>query len=301
MTEDSDRFLRILLLATCSLFFGVTLYGQTRGGGLGSGPREQTPSAVVATASVQERILNVTTGGRLRPALSVPHAATANGIVTEIHVQIGDQITANTPLFTIERDEAVGSYAPVVVRARVPGVVSQLAVRLWHEVRAGEAGAVIIDPNRLILDTYISDKDITRVTPGMVVEAVTAEGHSIPGTLVARSPEPDYQTGLYRLRFEFTPTLSEYLPGRFVTVDLPVVRLEGVFVPQDVLVRRYGQYYIWVATEKNTLRLQQLSLGVSVAEEILVTSGLQPGIRYLRNPTGREREGMPVPDLEAGS
>ncbi|TVR70541.1 MAG: HlyD family efflux transporter periplasmic adaptor subunit [Spirochaetaceae bacterium] len=283
-------------------------YGQAPGGGPGGGAgggpggaraSRDNGEAPYLVASRSERVLNTTVAGRLRPALSVPHAATVNGFVTAIHVQVGDHVPVGAPLYTIERDETLGSYAPVVMRSRVAGVVSELPVRLWNEVRSGDTGAVIIDPGRLLLETYITDKDADQVEAGMAVEAVTATGRVVPGRLLARSPEPDYQTGLFRLRFEFTPDTGENLAGRFVTVDLPVVRLEGIFVAQDLLVRRYGQYYLWVITAQDTLRLQQVSLGTTVEEEILVTSGLTPGMRYLRNPTGREREGMPAPGSDA--
>ncbi len=269
--------------------------GGGRGGGPGAAGSFQERESPLLEATISERVLNATVAGRLRPAVSVPHASTTNGIVTTVHVQVGDRVTSGTPLYTIERDETAGSYAPVVVRSRVAGLVSELSVRLWNEVRSGEVGVVIIDPDRLILETHITDKDADRVIPGMAVEAVTAGGAVVSGRLLARSPEPDYGTGLFRLRFEFTPDTGENLSGRFVTVDLPVVRLEGVFVAQDLLVRRYGQYYLWVVTPENTLRLQQLSLGTTVDDEILVTAGLTPGMRYLRSPTGREREGMPAP------
>lgn len=254
---------------------------------------------VIATRG--ERVLSITVAGRLRPALSVPHAATANGLVTAIHVRVGDRVPAGVPLYTIERDEAAGSFAPVVVRSRVAGIVSELPARLWNEIRTSETGAVIIDPGRLLLDTYITDKDVDRVQAGMTVEAETGAGSAIPGRLVARSPEPDYDTGLFRLHFEFLPGPGENLAGRFATVSLPVIRLEGIFVPQNLPVRRYGQYYLWVVTEEDTLRLQRIRLGTTVDEEVMVTGGLTAGTRYLRNPTGREREGMAAPGAGASA
>jgi multidrug efflux pump subunit AcrA (membrane-fusion protein) len=291
--------------------------GGRPGGGSGPGARatdhRELPETI-AVATEEHRTLTTTVAGRLRPVVSVPHTATVNGVVTAIHVRIGETVAPDSPLYTIERDETLGSFAPVIVRARVAGVVSELPVRLFNEVRGGDPGAVVIDPRRLSLETFITDKDIDRVEPGMVVEARTARGEVLPGRLVARSPEADYRTGLYRLFFEFAPpdagqtragqsgagqtTAGQSGAGQFVTVDLPVVSLSGVFVAQDLPVRRYGQYYLWVVTDRNTLRLQQVTPGMVVEDEVRITSGLTPGMRYLRETTGREREGMTAPGLD---
>lgn len=274
--------------------------GPGTGGGPGArGAGQQERSETIAIAGEEERILTTTVAGRLRPIVSVPHTATANGVVTAIHVRTGDPVVPDTPLFTIERDEALGSFAPVVVRARVAGVVSEVPIRLFNEVRGGDIGAVVIDPRRLSLEAFMTDKDIDQVVSGMAVEARTDRGELLSGRLVARSPEADYRTGLYRLYFEFAPTgTGTGMAGRFVTVDLPVIRLTGVFVAQDLPVRRYGRYFLWVVSDDNTLRLQEVTLGMIVDDEVRITTGLRPGVRYLRETTGRERQGMIAPGLD---
>ncbi|MBN2050033.1 MAG: HlyD family efflux transporter periplasmic adaptor subunit [Spirochaetales bacterium] len=296
----------LFILATINLFAQ-----NSPGGGPGSGPPgggsrgAQNAGAAfdtVATAVPEEKNIYTTVAGRLRPALTVSHPSPVAGTVSAVHVRLGQEVVKNEPLFTVVRDESAGSFAPVVVRSRIDGIVSSVSARLYNEIRSAEVGLEVIDPSLLMLRTYLSDKDAPSVRVGMKVEAVNSRGMRISGRLVSLSPEPDYQTGLFYLDFEFRDPSSmggnssapNWL-GQFVRVDLPVETVRGIFVSQNLLVRRYGQYYLWTVTEEKTLRLQRIQTGITIDETVLIQTGLQEGDNYLRVITGRETEGMPVP------
>ncbi|MFP4618781.1 MAG: efflux RND transporter periplasmic adaptor subunit [Spirochaetaceae bacterium] len=307
MGKKGGVYTAILLLTAVSwASFGQSGQGGERAGDA-SPHKDERSGELIATAEQQERILHSSVAGRLRSAIRVPHTSSAGGTVTRIHVRVGEFAEAGTPLYTIERDESAGSFAPLVVRSRISGIVSEVSVNLYSETSSGETGVVIIDPRELSLSVYLSDKDVSSVEPGLEVEAVDAAGRSIFGTLYAVSPEPDYDTGLYRLLFEFSvekesddkgQMAATPWAGRFVRVELPVDTIEGIFIPRELLVRRYGQYYLWTVTEENTLELREVKTGMTKGGDILIRSGLSEGDRYLRETSGRESEGMKVPGME---
>jgi multidrug efflux pump subunit AcrA (membrane-fusion protein) len=284
----------IILAGVLLTSFSLTLFSQRGPGGGSPEAAASRQTDPVASARVEERTNYTTVAGRLRPRISVSHPAPAGGIVSQIHVRIGQSVTEGTPLFTFARDESAGSFAPVTVRSRISGIVSSLSVSLHNEIRSGESGAVVINPEQLLLQTYLSDKDTDLIASGLPVRAQGPGGRSLPGTLVSLSPEPDYRTGLFQLHFAFTATEPGWT-GRFVTIELPTATVRGVFVSQELLVRRYGQYYLWAVSDENTLRLQRVQTGITVDDDILIISGLPEGSRYLRRLTGREQEGMALP------
>jgi multidrug efflux pump subunit AcrA (membrane-fusion protein) len=258
------------------------------GGGSGEVMRVQ-----VAKAAVSEQVLTTTVGGRLHPANTVAHQASVNGVVTAVYVREGQRVAAGARLFAIERADVSGSYVPAVVAARITGIVSEVLVQPGHEVKAGAAGVTIIDTDGYTLTASVSDKDAFRIQAGGQVTGRTVSGETLTGVLLWRSAEPDYATGLYSLVFQFPSGPAAHL-GQFVAIDIPVARARGIFVPQAVLVRRYGRYYVWTVSAESTLKSRAVETGGRYGDYVLIEKGLEVGDRYLTRLSRMEREDLPV-------
>jgi multidrug efflux pump subunit AcrA (membrane-fusion protein) len=279
------------------LIAAAGLWAQFGGFG-GRGGQDQTIAAeAVGPVENTERVFTTTVGGRLQPARTVAHSSSVGGIVADVRVTVGQQVEAGDVLYTIKRNDTTGSFAPVVVSARIAGVVAAAAVRPSMEIRGGEPGVTIIETHEYLMTGLISDKDAFAIQVGQSVVGRTAGGSAVRGTLIARSPEPDYQTGLFTLTFRFTDVPAVF-PGQFVTVDLPVETVQGIFIAQNLLFRRYGRYYVWIVAEDNTLTTREVKAGRTHGNEIQITAGLQSGDRILLRRRGNEREGMPVDQAE---
>jgi multidrug efflux pump subunit AcrA (membrane-fusion protein) len=108
-----------------------------------------------------------------------------------------------------------------------------------------------------------------------------------------RSQEPDYQTGLFSLTFHFPNTQRTHI-GEFVMVELPIDRTRGLFVRRDLVVRRYGKYFLWIVDENQQLEAREVKLGEIFGDLVEIQEGLREGERYLTRLTGREKEGAQV-------
>lgn len=288
-------FIIALALLLC---FGVVVWGQQgpgRGAGRSGGEAGQPGENAlpVAPAEPSERYNAISVGGRLRPEIKIEHQATANGMVLSVSVREGQKVGEGTPLFTVERDDITGSFKPVVETARIAGIVSEVAVQKKDEIRSGQTGVVIIGTEGYTLEANISDKDAFKVAVGEPVVGRTIDGREISGRLLSRSPEPDYETGLFFLTFRF-PNSQNVAIGQFVMVDLPVDRVHGIFIERELLVRRYGTFFLWIVDEENVLHAREVKTGALFGDQILITEGLTEGERYLTRLTGREREGMKI-------
>jgi multidrug efflux pump subunit AcrA (membrane-fusion protein) len=197
-------------------------------------------------------------------------------------------------LLSIKRkDDVMDLYKPVPLTARINGRVSEVLVQVEAEVNAGDPAVVILGTEGYVLKANVSDKDAFRIDIGQPVSGLTAGGTTISGVLLSRSQEPDYSTGLFELTFQF-PNSQRVDVGEFVLIDLPLDRVRGLFVPRDAVVRRYGKFFLWTVNDSQTLEAREVVLGPVFGELVLISDGLQPGERYLRRLTGREREGAPV-------
>ncbi len=278
------------------LFLAAALWAQFGGfgPGRGEGGGDRTIAAnAVGPVQTSQRVFTTTVSGRLQPANSVDHSSSVAGIVSDVSVSVGQRVAAGDALYTIKRADGSGNYAPAVVTARVAGLVSTVSVRPNKEVRSGEVGVTIIDTAYYLMRAFISDKDVLSIRVGRAVEGRNVDGTTVKGVLEARSPEPDYQTGLFSLTFRFDGTSSTF-PGEFISVDLPVETLQGIFIPQNLLFRRYGRYYVWVVGPETTLNAREVTAGRSSGNDIQITAGLKPGDIILLRRQGNEQEGMKV-------
>lgn len=282
------------VLMVCTVMDLAAQTGGRRGPGAGASGR-------VATVELGERSHTISVAGRLEPRSRIVHRIPAAGYVLLIAVREGQRVSEGEELLRVRRsDDVLEIYQPVPLLARVSGRVASIAVDVESEVTSGAEAVTIIGTDGFRLAAWVSDKDAFRVGLGQSVSAVTTEGERVAGVLETRSQEPDYETGLFELIFRF-PSAPEIRIGEFLMIELPVDLVEGVFVPRDALVRRYGAYYIWVVTEDDTLEAREVSVGDTFGEEVYLPEGVVAGERYLPAPSGREREGAAAGGVASGS
>ena len=291
----------IIMIITSLLLTAVSVSAQQGGRagpppgpGAGSGQAEGADRSPIAIAQVSQQSHTITVGGRLEPQSRIVHKTSSSGYIQSVRVREGQIVQAGEELLSIKRkDDVMDLYKPVPVTARIAGRVSEVLVQVEAEVNAGEPAVVVLGTEGYVLEANVSDKDAFRIDIGQQVSGLTAGGTTISGVLLSRSQEPDYSTGLFELTFQF-PDSQRVGVGEFVLIDLPVDRVRGLFVPRDVVVRRYGKFFLWIVNESQALEAREVTLGPVFGDLVLIKDGLQPGERYLRRLTGREREGAAV-------
>lgn len=294
MRQMSRRFFLRSVACVLVVLAVPGLFAQRGGGRPGA-----TSVGRIATIERGERSHSITLAGRLEPRSRIVHRIPASGYVLSIAVREGQRVSEGEELLRVRRsDDVLEIYQPVPLLARVSGRVASIAVDVESEVSTGTEAVTIIGTDGYRLVAWVSDKDAFRVGLGQTVTAVTTEGEDVAGVLETRSQEPDYETGLFELIFRF-PANPAIRVGEFLMIELPVDLVEGVFVPRDALVRRYGAYYIWVVAEDDTLEAREVSVGDTFGEEVFLPEGVSAGERYLAAPSGREREGAPVGGAES--
>lgn len=283
--------------ASFVLLSAMALEAQTGPGGPAPGGTKAAQTVRVGRVAVTEIPLTTKVGGRLEPANTVSHPANASGVVQSIFVKVGQKVAAGDRLFSVDRNSLTGSFVPAVVAARIAGVVSSISVRVNRSVKDGDAGVVVIDTGAYYLSALLSDKDALAVREGTEVAATAAGGLALRGTIVSRSPEPDYDTGLFTLTVSFPYVPAAHL-GQFATVDLPLGTVRGIFLQQNLLQRQYGRYQVWVVDDRNALESRRVTIGAFYGDQVLIKEGLKEGERYLLKRTGSEKAGAVVQAAE---
>lgn len=262
----------------------------SEGGPSGSG----RGSAQSQVAEFGTRSRSTLVGGRLQPLSRISHDPPFSGYVREIYVQPGERVQVGSELFRMERDEVGRGFRPVVVSARIDGRVAAVELEAEQRVSQNSAGVTVLNDSQYSLDARISDKDAFHVEVGRQVQAEAANGRRVEGHLVQRSQEPDYESGLFTLRFRF-PAGESLTIGSFLLIEIPTEQLSGMFVPRTALERRLGRNFLWVIDQDTEeLSLREVQVGESVGDETQILEGIERGERFLVRLTGREREGAPA-------
>jgi multidrug efflux pump subunit AcrA (membrane-fusion protein) len=283
-------FLPVVIL----VLWAASLAPAQQGDGAQPGGSANGAGSPIAVAKISERFHTISVGGRLQPKSRIVHRTPNAGYVRTVSVAEGDSVEEGQELFRItRRDDVANVYKPAIVTARISGWVSEVLIQSEDDVESAEPAVVIIGTEGYELEVSISDKDAFKVEIGQRVTAHTSSGRQIMGELVNRSPEPDYSTGLFSLTFRFPNNQGTHV-GEFVIIDLPVDYSTGIFVRRDLIIRRYGKYFLWVVGGDQTLEAREVVLGPTYDELVRIDQGLSAGERYLTRLSGREREGARV-------
>ena len=301
--------LKIVYILSISIFTLSLAYAQQPGAmggsGFGGAPGQQQPGqqpggrqggqagGLIAMAQPETRTTFISVAGRLEPARRIGHTVGISGFVEAIHVRVGDRVAAGQALATISRDAPGESYRPLVVVSLIAGRVSEIQLMSGAEVRSGAAAVTVIDDSEFRLVAALSDRDAFRVAAmeKSAVAAHSADGARLRGSLSSVSAEPDYATGLFNATLRFEAQAGARI-GMGLFMDLPIESLRGLFVSQDLILRRFGRSVMWVVGDDDRLKLVPVTAGKPYGEDILVSSGLAPGTRYPARLTGYEKEGL---------
>lgn len=266
-----------------------------------SAPANRKQSGPFQEAVAETRTSSISVGGRLEPQRRIVHTAGISGFVDEVHVKVGERVREGQALATLVRDTPGESYRPFVVLARISGLVSEIQLTEGAEIKAGANVATLIDDSAYKLVALLSDKDAFRAAamPQAELTGRTAGNIQLKGRLVSVSAEPEYSTGLFRAELRFLQQANAR-PGMILFIDLPVDSVRGVFVKQNLIVRRFGRNMLWVLDKDQRLQLASIITSKTFGDDALISSGLSAGSFYLTKITGYEKEGLELPDyLEA--
>lgn len=284
--------LAVLFLFLMTVLLAAQQRGGMSGGNRSSGGNERDGS-LITEAVISTRSNSILVAGRLEPRSRIIHNSSVSGSVGELFVDIGDHVQAGDHLFRIDRNVIGQSFKPVYVDSKISGIVSEINIQIYSDINDGTPGVTIIATDSYFVGAVISDKDAFKIKIGQGVTGTNPEGLSIRGILSGRSQEPDYNTGLFNLSFQF-PQKEGFYIGSFILVQLSTDQIEGIFISRDLLVRRYGKYFLWLLDDEEKLTAREVESGAIFGDDVHIVSGLNPGERYLSQLTGKETEGMDI-------
>jgi RND family efflux transporter MFP subunit len=196
-----------------------------------------------------------------------------------------------------------------VIRAPFAGVVTAKGAEVGEIVSPYTAGgggiagglATIVDMNSLEVDVDVNESYISRVKPGMPVEAIldAYPDWKIPAHVIAIIPSADRSKATVKVRIALDKKDPRILPEMGVRVSFLEKSgenhqpLPGVLVPKSAVVKRDGKDVVFVVKDGHA---QQMSItaGADFSDMKQVTQGLDAGAEVVTTPPADLKDGEKV-------
>ena len=203
-----------------------------------------------------------------------------------------------------------------IIRAPFDGVVTDKAAEVGEIVSPYTAGgggiagglATIVDMNSLEVDVDVNEAYISRVVPGMPVEAVldAYPDWKIPAHVIAIIPSADKSKATVKVRIALDQKDPRIIPQMGVRVsflekkDANRKPLPGVLVPKSAIVQRDGKDVVFVVKDGHAERTA-VTTGADFSDLKQVTQGLDAGAEVVTTPSADLKDGEKVQTKAGGS
>lgn len=171
------------------------------------------------------------------------------------------------------------SYA--TVRSPISGRIAERRVVKGQEVSEGDPLFRIVDEDPLLLDLFVPERLVARLSPGQPVDlSLDASGLLLQGRISRLSPVVDVATGTVKVVVEVSPKegvrTGSFTRARVVTD----VHEKARIVPRDALVSEGDDWFVFIVEEGKAHKVP-VRLGFEDADRVEILEGPQAGDRVV--------------------
>ena len=172
------------------------------------------------------------------------------------------------------------------------GVITRRNVDTGDLVDAGANGGlpralfVVTQTDPLRLYVNVPQTYAQQIKPGQTVTVRQTElqGQKFEGKLARTGASIDPLTRSMQVEISLSNKSGILLPGAFVQVDMPLQSKGTLTIPNNALIIRAGGVKVAMVDADKKVKMQVVTLGRNLGEQVEVTSGLQSGTRLVLNP-----------------
>jgi len=253
-----------------------------------------------------------------------------NAVVDKGYVSRQNAQQANTQVVTdraalnvaVKQAEAAASNVKLaqvnvnytIVRAPFAGVITDKAAQIGEIVSPLSAGggftrtgvATIVDMDSLEVDVDVNESYISRVKPGMPVEAIldAYPDWKIPAHVIAIIPSADQSKATVKVRIALDRKDPRIIPQMGVRVSFLEKSgknskpLPGVLVPKSAVVKRDGKDMVFVVADGRANRTP-VTIGGDFSDMKQILAGVSAGSEVVKAPPADLKDGEKV-QVKAG-
>ncbi|MBT3317928.1 HlyD family efflux transporter periplasmic adaptor subunit, partial [bacterium] len=204
-----------------------------------------------------------------------------SGIVTDVLVNIGDNVSKGQTLAVLESDATL---APFNVKTLISGTVIDKHVTLGEAASRDRFIFVIADLSTVWIDLTVYQQDLTSIHTNQSVHVFV--GHNLvqdDGVISYITPVVDQHSRTATARLTLPNSNNSWRPGMFVTAKVLIGESEVAIAAALSSIHNIdGHPHIFIKTDKGFLATE-VTTGLQNDEMVEIISGLSAGDQYVSN------------------
>lgn len=198
------------------------------------------------------------------------------GVVSAVHVQPGDRVSAGQALLTVESNESLKIYT---MTAPIAGSISALSARTGQQT-GDDVLLRIVDTRRVAADLAIFPAQLARVKPGAPV-TVMAGTQTLTSRIEWIAPEANANQSV-NARVMLDPAPDQPLPlGAMISARVDVAEYDVPLAVKRSGLQAFRDFTVVYARIGADYEVRMLELGREAGEWVEVLGGLEAGTRYV--------------------
>jgi membrane fusion protein (multidrug efflux system) len=165
------------------------------------------------------------------------------------------------------------------VRSPIPGNVTERFLEVGSLASPQTAVARMVNIDKVKVEVGLIDDELKRVRMGqeVVLTVDVFPEQEFVGQVTAVGSQADAQTLTFPVRVEWENMDARLLPGMIARISIKVEHHTGVLVVPREIIRDEGGRLVAFVVADSVARKRFLTLGPRKKENVIVSSGLEPG------------------------
>lgn len=253
-------------------------------------PEEKEVETIYAVSTYKTAVGNLDDylefGGDVASVNEVDVLPDQAGKITNILVRVGDMVRKDQVLAYVNPMRVGVVYNDSPIKAPISGRITSLPVTIGSTVSQSSAIMKVARTDDLEIRIAIAERFISRIENG---QSATVTFDAYPSVefgarVFEISPVLDTSTRTMSVKLRLNPPDSRVKVGMYGRVKLVTESVkDAIVVPSAAILTRDGKSFVYVKatdkteTEPATVRRQEVTVGISVDNNVEVVSGLSAG------------------------
>ncbi len=240
-----------------------------------------TVFAINVTPAVEGPISDyIEINGDVDTTASVDAYSDAAGEVVRLYVGIGQRVTEGQRIAEVDPSRPGQNFTLSPVTAPISGTVTRLPIRVGSRVNQSTPVAQISRTNELEIIVNVAERFVSKIRTGLpaVVRLDAFPDREFSAVVSELNPVVDPLTRTLEVKLRFTSSIQGVRPGMYAEVRIVTERKDNIVkVPADVLIRRFGEDFVFVVKDDNTVERRTVNPGIEIDNIMEITAGLEAG------------------------
>ncbi len=241
---------------------------------------KETIFAINTTTATEGEINNyLQLNGDVEPKTTVEAYADNMGKLIELNIDLGAYVRKDQIIAKVDPSKPGMTFVASPVKAPIAGTVVEIPVQLGTTITQSTPIVKISRTNDLKITTAVAEKFISKIKVGLnaYVRLEAFPGEQFRARITELSPVVDPQSRTLEVTLNLLEGDRRIKPGMFAEIKVITEAKKGIVkIPAETLVERFGEYFVFVVKDDNTVEKRTVVPGIEIDNKLEIVEGLSP-------------------------